>query len=258
MKKLVVGVVFVAVAAASFFYGRMSVSPVKASEGAEVASADAAKLERATKRIAELEKQLAAALKSRAARSAAAAKSIPAEAAAREKSVVVSGGTNVDIFAELKKNLSEEDFNKTTNVLENLKAKLAAKARGKMDFLKAVETAAMTPKERDNHAKFIELIERREGVRAKMKGGIPDQQSIQEMVEIEMQMRPLAKKERTVLSRELARELGYAGEDAETVCDAIGNIIDCTSGGGMLDGLMDAADGASGAEVGAEVQVIGL
>jgi len=55
--------------------------------------------------------------------------------------------------------------------------------------------------------------------------------------------------------KERNRELGYAGDDADAVCDAVGNIIDSTSGGG-LEGAMDAVEGLPGVEIGTDVQVI--
>ena len=67
---------------------------------------------------------------------------------------------------------------------------------------------------------------------------------------------PLSKAERATLARELARELGYTGEDVESVQDAVGNIFDCTAGG--LGEMMDAAEGMPGVEIGTDVQVLTL
>ena len=68
----------------------------------------------------------------------------------------------------------------------------------------------------------------------------------------------LAKAERRIaeLERKLARELGYAGEDVESLQEAVGNIFDCTAGG--LDGMMDAAEGVPGVEIGTDVQLLTL
>ena len=88
----------------------------------------------------------------------------------------------------------------------------------------------------------MELFDRREKAKAKMKGGSPDQSTIQELMEAEIQMAPIAKAERVALARELARELGCSGEDVDTVQEVIGNIFDCTSGGGLggMEDMMDA------------------
>ena len=204
--------------------------------------------------IAELERRLAAARKRQrpdAASSDTANRVQPAD----DKAVVV-GGTNVDIIAELKKNLSDEEFDQATNAMSRIKAKMAEKAQDRMAFLKSIDTSAMSQAEREGHEKFLELTAKREAVRSKMKFGLPDQQTIQEMMAVEMQLMPLAKAERAALSRELARELGYTGEDVESLQEAVGNIFDCTAGG--LDGMMDAAEGVPGVEIGTDVQVLTL
>ena len=140
--------------------------------------------------------------------------------------------------------------------MSRIKAKMAEKAQDRMAFLKSIDTSAMSQTEREGHEKFLELTAKREAVRSKMKFGLPDQQTIQEMMAVEMQLMPLAKAERAALSRELARELGYTGEDVESLQEAVGNIFDCTAGG--LDGMMDAAEGMPGVEIGTDVQVLTL
>ena len=97
-----------------------------------------------------------------------------------------------------------------------------------------------------------------------MKGGLPDMSSIQKMVELEMEMAPVAKKARSALIGQVARELGYQGEDVEVVRDTVNMIFDCTNGGGMagLGDLMESAGGAPGMSVSpgvsVETHVIGL
>ena len=221
---------------------------------AEKPSGDAAKLARAEQRIAELEIKLAAARK-RPRSDAADPDTANGIQPADEEAVVVDG-TNVDIIAELKKNLSDEEFDQATNAMSRIKAKMAAKAEDRMSFLKSIDTSAMTDAERERHEKFMELTAKREAVRSKMKFGLPDQHTIREMMEVEMQLMPLVKAERATLARELARELGYTGEDVESVQEAVANIFDCTSGG--LDGMMDAAEGMPGVEIGTDVQVLTL
>ena len=258
MKRIVVPVLIAGAIAAGFYAGRISSACAGKEEDSPKASAessgDAAKLAKAERRIAELERRLAAARKRQrpdAASSDTANRVQPAD----DKAVVV-GGTNVDIIAELKKNLSDEEFDQATNAMSRIKAKMAEKAQDRMAFLKSIDTSAMSQAEREGHEKFLELTAKREAVRSKMKFGLPDQQTIQEMMAVEMQLMPLAKAERAALSRELARELGYMGEDVESLQEAVGNIFDCTAGG--LDGMMDAAEGMPGVEIGTDVQVLTL
>ena len=258
MKRIVVPVLIAGAIAAGFYAGRISSACAGKEEDRLKASAessgDAAKLAKAERRIAELERRLAAARKRQrpdAASSDTANRVQPAD----DKAVVV-GGTNVDIIAELKKNLSDEEFDQATNAMSRIKAKMAEKAQDRMAFLKSIDTSAMSQAEREGHEKYLELTAKREAVRSKMKFGLPDQQTIQEMMAVEMQLMPLAKAERAALSRELARELGYMGEDVESLQEAVGNIFDCTAGG--LDGMMDAAEDMPGVEIGTDVQVLTL
>ena len=107
----------------------------------------------------------------------------------------------------------------------------------------------------------MELFDRREKAMSKMKGLIPDEKTIGELMEIELQMQPLAKQERKALLGALTKELGYSGEDGAVVADTIDGIIDCTGSGGLggladIDGLMDGAEIQPGVSV--ETHVIGL
>ena len=230
---------------------------------AEQSSGNSAELAKARREIAALERKLSAMRKS-AATSAAATEAANAGLLQADAESGVNGATNyvvavgedVDVIGEMRKRLNEEDFGKVTNAMERLKANMAAKAKDRIAFLKSIDVSAMTKEERDAHSKFIELAERREAVMSKMKLGIPDQSTLQEMMEVEMQIRPAAKRERSALALELARELGYSGENAESVQDAIGNIFDSTSGG--LDGMMDAAEAIPGIDVGTDVKVLPL
>lgn len=250
MKNLIITVVFVAGVVVGYAVN-MALAP-KATEPEAKAekpaiSDEAGKLADAQKRIAELERQLAAA-------KAAKESDKPKEGETPEKDVkkvVVKSGD--DMMDALKKNLSEDEFNAATNAMSAIRAKLADKAKGKIEFLKSVDVSRMSESERDNHQKFIELAEKREAAMAKMKGGIPDMGTIQELAMLGIQMTPVAKKERSALVREAARELGYAGDDVEVVHDAMQNIYDATAPGG-IEGLMDAADEVASPEGGVEVK----
>ena len=133
-------------------------------------------------------------------------------------------------------------YNTRLHCYERMKAANAERAKGRREYLASLDVSSFSAKERENHKKFMEMFDRREKAKAKMKGGIPDQSTIQELMEAEIQMAPIAKAQRVALARELARELGCTGEDVDTVQEAIGNIFDCTSGGGLggLEDMMDA------------------
>lgn len=234
---------------------------------AEKPSADAARLAKAQKRIAELERDLAAARRAATALKAESLKkkvaSAPAETNKAER-VISLKGDGKDVLGTLESQLSHDEFSQVTNAMSQLRARLAEKAKGRMEFLASVNMDGMSEAERKNHARFLELMEKREAIAAKMKGGIPDVSSIQKMVELDMEMAPVAKKARSALVGQVARELGYQGDDVEVVRDTVNTIIDCTSGGG-LGGLGDIIENAGGVpgtgaspEVKVQTHVIGL
>ena len=264
MKKLVFAVVLAVGIVAGFAVGRKCAGGAcgDSAPSAAVAPSDGA-LDEARKRIAALEAELAEARKdAERARLLASRAEKAVDEAIKEKDAVASFsvGTNADIVTELKKQLPEEAFVAATNAFEWMKAANAERAKGRREYLASLDVSSFSAKERENHKKFMELFDRREKAKAKMKGGIPDQSTIQELMEAEIEMAPIAKAERVALARELARELGCSGEDVDTVQEAIGNIFDCTSGGGLgsMEDMMDAGGVPPGVGIETKVEVLQL
>ena len=239
----------------------------KPAEAKPSASDDVARLAKAQKRIAELERDLAAARRAVTSLKAENLKKIASAPADTNKAerVISLKGDGKDVLGALENQLSHDEFSQVTNAMTQLRARLAEKAKGRMDFLASVNTDGMSDDERKNHAKFLKLMEQREAIAAKMKGGFPDAESIQKMVTLDMEMAPVAKKARSALVGQVARELGYQGEDVDVVRDTVNTIFDCTSGGGLggLGDMMESAgggapgmDGTPGVKV--ETHVIGL
>ena len=265
MKKLLFAVVLAAGVVAGFAVGRKCAgdSCEASAPNAAVAPSDGA-LDEAKRRIAALEAELAEARKDaeRVRKLAVRAEKAVDEAIKEKDSVAsFSVGTNADIVAELKKQLPEAEFTAATNALAGLKTKLAERAKGRREYLASLDVSGLSAKERENHSRFMELFDRREKAMAKMKGLLPDEKTIGELMEIELQMQPLAREERKALLGALTKELGYSGEDGAVVADSIEGIIDCTGSGGLggladLDGLMDGADIQPSVKV--ETHVIGL
>ena len=251
---------------------RKPVPPPPAEEKPAVekpAAKDDARLAAANKRIAELEKALAAAKgdaeKSKAELAAAKERELKIEDLADGKAVVKLGKDG-DIMGELKDKLPNEQFAQVTNAFAQMRAKLAQLRKGRQDYLAAVDVSGMSDRERENHKRYQELLAKREAISAKMKGGIPDVNSIQEMVKLGIEMEPAAKEERSTLVRQVARELGYTGDDVEVIHDTMKSIFDCTSSGGLggLGDISEAMGGLGGGlgggapDVKVETQVIGL
>lgn len=257
MQRLIFAGLIVGSLIAGFCIGAAHSQPAAADKPAATASLEATKLAKAEKQIADLKRKLSAAKAENDKLARQLAKPAVAKPVAGKKSdIVLSAGADVDILDEMKKKLSAEDFKKATNALVRLKANMAAKAKSKLEFLKSIDVTGMTKAERDNHKKFIGLVEQRESIRSKMKLGIPDQKTMEELVTAEMQLSILAKKERATLSRQLATELGYTGDDAEAICDAVKNIHDCTGNG--LDNMMEMVEDAQGDGAGAKIQMMAL
>ena len=140
------------------------------------ASGDTARLAKAQKRIAELERDLAAARRAvTALKSESLKKVVSAQAETNKTERVISlDGDGKDVLGKLESQLTREEFSQVTNAMSQLRARLAEKAKGRMEFLASVNTDGMSDDERKNHAKFLKLMEKREAIAAKMKGGFPD------------------------------------------------------------------------------------
>jgi len=277
MKNTIVAAVLVICAAgAGFAVGRMRAraagpdqEPERTAETPQGSGSDEA-LAKAQKRIAVLEAELAEARKDtqrvrkRALRAEeAVGKAVKenereGERGRNDEGISVSVMTNVDVVAEMKRQLPEEAFVAATNALSRMKVANAERAKGRRDYLASLDVSGLSAKEQKNHRRFMELFDRREKVRSKMKGLLPDQKTIGELVEIEMQMQPLAKEERKALLGAVARELGYAGEDGAVITETLEGIFDCTGSGGAggLGGLMEGGEIQPGVSV--ETHVIGI
>ncbi len=263
MKKLVFAVALAAGVAAGFVAGRKCAGGAcNAGASPEVAASDA--LDKAKERISKLEAELAEAKKdAERVRKLAVRAEKAVDDAIKENGTAesFSVGTNADLVAELERRLPEADFAAATNALAGIRAKLAERAKGRREYLASLDVSGLSEKEQKDHKRFVELFESREKAMSKMKGLIPDENTIGELISIEMQMRPLAKQERKTLLGALTRELGYSGDDGSVIADSIEGIFDCTSSGslggfGDLGDLMDSAEIQPGG-VKVETHVIG-
>jgi len=262
MKKAIMVLALAACVAGGFVAGRKYLG---GTNEMNAPSADVSNdaLEKAQKRVTELETELAETKKElervqklvdRAEKTVSkVSKAIKGKDGEGEMTLTVDN--EEDMIAEMKKQLPEEAFVAATNVLGRLKAAQAERVKGRREYLASLDVSGLSAKEQENHGKFMELFDRRETAMSKMKGFIPDENTIKELVEIEMQMQPLAKQERKALLGALTRELGYAGDDGEVVVDTIESIFDCSGSSGGLGGLGDLGDMLNGAEIQPSVNV---
>lgn len=263
MKKVLgVAVLFLAGIAGGFAIGKMqnpqskTVESEPAAEAAVEKSDEAEQLEKAKQRILKLERDIATLKQQRDKK--AAEESKKAAEKPQEEVITIENG---DIMGNLKDKLSPDQFSQVSNAFSELRERMANRNKSKMEFLASVDTSGMTSKERKTHARFQELMAKREAINAKMNGGLPDVGAIKELVELGIEMAPIAKEERSTLMRQMARELGYTGKDVDVVHDAMSNIIDCTMPSG-LDNITEmageAADVDGGTKVEVKTQVIGI
>ena len=267
MKNVVFVVALAAGIAAGFVVGRMCTGGSDVAEAPQVPVVDGA-LDKAKRRIAVLEAELAEAkndtrrLRKRMARAEDAVEKALKEGEKGKEGVTggvsFSVGTNMDVVAEMKRQLPEEAFVAATNALERMKVANAERRKGRREYLASLDVSGLSKKDQENHRRFMELFDRREKAMSKMKGLIPDEKTINELMQIEIQMRPLAKQERKALLGGVTRELGYTDEDGAVITDTLEGIFDCTGSDGLggLGDLMDGAEVQPGVSI--ETHVIGL
>ena len=271
--KTIIGVVCLALGVVGGIFAGRSLAAKSFDKALEVVrnqhKSDEARLSMAGKRIAKLESQLAEAKASSAAAKKSAQKKeaeTPVAVKTDKKEEPIVLGKDMNLEDALKKRLPSEQFTQVTNAFAQFRARLAQRAKSRQDYLSSIDTSGMTAAEKANHKRYLELFAKREAASEKMRGGMFNQDAIREMVEVGMEMRETAKEERATLMRQVARELGYTGDDAKTIQETVQNIYDCTSSGPMsgINDLIESAPmlkggGAGGAsDVKVETHVIGL
>lgn len=259
-KKVVTVVVGLAALAGVFALGYFAGGANVSEKNGTLVAPEDGELKKAQARIAELEAKLA---KDRNGKTGAVLDKMTAKAETKKKDgkgdeiAVTIDGNNEDVISELKKNLPDEAFVATTNAISKLKRKLADRAKSRMDFLASIDVSQMSKEERENHSKYLEMLEKREAINARMKEKlIPDAETLKEMMTLEMSMHPVAKKERSTLVRSVARELGYAGEDIDVFHDTMFNVFDSTRSGGF--GMEDVLDSVDPGEGTISIQTMGM
>ena len=205
-------------------------------------------LAKANRRIAELEKALAAAERRTTAKPVPAAGRGAPKADGLPKGKSIALDASGDVFDQLKKQLPKEAFGQVTNTLERMRTAQQKRTKGKLEFLSSLDTSWMSAKELETHRKLLKLLTRREEIMAKTKGIIlpTDMQTIQETAMLGMEMGPLAKDERAALIRQTARTLGFKGEEVDTIHDTINDIFNATGSMGPLGGISEMIDDIGG------------
>jgi len=248
--KVVVGAVavFAAGAAVGYLYPRAAAPeqerPAVADKGK--AKDEGGELAAARKRIGELEQRIASL-------SAAKPKKLSLkEKATNDESVVTIDGNATNLYEELSKKMPAEQFCQVTNAFERMKQARRKRVQGKLEFLSSVDTSGMSAADRKTHEDYMKLVAKQEELMSKAKGIIPDQKSLEDLVMLQMKMKPLADVERKTLLRQMSGNLGYTGDDATVVVDTVGDIVGATSSGGLGDMISSMTDAFGGGEDGGD------
>lgn len=137
-----------------------------------------------------------------------------------------------------------EDFKRMEEGRREFMRRRQERARRQVEFLSSVDTAKMSEADRKNHESLVRLIAKRQEFENSMSPEAMMNATDEErreafgaMRETEHEIQELYACERQALLRQTAEELGFSGEDASTVVDAIGEIYEATSGDrGGFDG----------------------
>lgn len=204
-------------------------------------STDDAALNRLRKRIQDLERQLAE--KSTGATAEEAAPEAEDKPAARpERRGPPSPEEMRAHMEEMKKN-DPERYAQMTNHFANMRNHQLQRAQNKLDILASVDVNRLTPKQREVHEKYQDLIARQEELRnmafAPDDGSVTDEQRMaahQEMREIGHQLHNTAQQEREILLNQTARSFGVKGEAGKELVETVKQVYQATESWGGRGG----------------------
>lgn len=199
---------------------------------------EAASLRALRRRIAELEKALAE-------RSGATETAISNAVDAALKNAPTEPGWPRGNPREWAENLRKTDpgrYARMTNRVARWRQRRAEQTRSTLDFLASIDTARMSASARRTHDALQDLLARREELEERMhQADLSDEERDalrKEMGEANRELRRLNGEERRNLVEEMAKSLGFEGEDAQAVSATIEEIVRATEawGGGRHPG----------------------
>ena len=190
---------------------------------------DAAILKALRARVADLERQLAAAREEGRA------------AATNAVASLVQGGTpgpRMDPRAwmeDLKKN-DPERYAQMTNRFARFKQRLRERQRRNLDFLASVDTSTMSAAAKKTHAALQKAIALRAELDERIgQEGLSDDERrslMERIMASERNLRGLRRAERSNLFAATATALGFEGDDVNEIVATLGEVVDATEGHG--------------------------
>jgi len=191
---------------------------------------EAASVTALRKRIAELEKLLAAKdVTSETAISNAVAEAVKNAPPGRPR------GNPREWMENLKKT-DPARFTQMTNRFAQWRRNRSERARNTMDFLSSIDTSRMSAGAKKTHDELQELLAKREEIEEQLhQEGLSDAQRDQlmrELRETHHELNRLNQAERTNLIEETARSLGFEGEAVQEISETLQEVIEATGGNG--------------------------
>lgn len=145
------------------------------------------------------------------------------------------GGLGRERLEELKKR-DPERFAQITNRLAKMHQERRSRQEAKVSFLSSVNTSNMSAKDKETHDEYQELLARREALEEQMQQPEITEDTrhelMDEMREIDHQMRTLGESERKVLLNEVAQAIGMQGDAATELVETVSDVFEATESGG--------------------------
>lgn len=151
---------------------------------------------------------------------------------------------------ELKKS-DPERFAQMTNRFAKMQQDRKNQRLARATFLSSVDTSHMSAKDRETHEAYQELLAKREELESQMhQSDLTDEARdalMNQMRELDHQMRTLGEAEQSVLLNEVASSIGMEGEAATELVETVKDVIEATeSKGGGPGGPGGGPDGGPG------------
>ena len=130
-----------------------------------------------------------------------------------------------------------ERYAQITNNMARWQARRQERLQNQFDILASADTTHMTKEQRKVHETYQDLLVRQEELREMMNpnnADVTDEQreaAFGEMRDIGRQLHDLQRTERDTLLTQTANALGYQGDDAKEVVNAIKGVYEATGGG---------------------------
>jgi len=145
------------------------------------------------------------------------------------------GGPGRARLEELKKR-DPVRFAQMTNRLAKMRQERKSRQEARVSFLSSVSTSNMIAQDRETHDEYQELLARREALEEQMhQPDITDDarhKLMDEIREVDQQMRTLGEAERKVLLGEVAQAIGMEGDAAAELVQTVSDVFDATEAGG--------------------------